>query len=145
MDKLTRSVLIAQAAGMSYGKYMATVKERANHPAALGQEEIVPPEIPLEKECVICGKLFSMNGKRAGTLCCSQECSKRQNAIRARDAYRAKRAAGNIAVCRWCGKQFTKHHGNAAFCSEECSYRKRMADIKKSHQKRKEKKLAESH
>lgn len=71
MDNLTRDALAAQAAGMTYGKYMA---QRQCIPPKKKTEDI-PEEVPT-RTCKHCGKVFSMEERSHNSLYCSPECQR---------------------------------------------------------------------
>ena len=63
LDRLTRDVLAAEAAGMSYGQY------KALHPHTPDEDEIKEPPKPkadpdkYERVCATCGKVFYLRTK----------------------------------------------------------------------------------
>lgn len=69
LDRLTRDVLAAQAAGMSYGKY------KAAHPHTPEDDEEPEPAKPqtdpgiYERTCTVCGKVFYVRSRAQRNYC----------------------------------------------------------------------------
>jgi hypothetical protein len=105
---LTQVVLAAQAAGMSYGKYVAIHFERNGFRPAFPAEEAEeePEEVP---KCVICGAL--MPHARACVKTCGSACRKELNRRRSLERYRknAKSAPKEQRKCAYCGAEFIQN------------------------------------
>ena len=85
LDRLTRDVLAAQAAGMSYGQY------KALHPHTPDEDEEPPrPKVDpdkYERVCATCGKVFYLRTKAHTKYCCyncSEYAASQRAAARAR-------------------------------------------------------------
>lgn len=120
-DRLSRDVMAAQAAGLSYGNY------KALHPYT-GERE--PVEVELENDrreltCQFCGKAFLAYGQEKRRKYCTDEC--RQQAQYA--AYRAKHPIPMVS-CAICGREFPRR-SKKIYCSKACGvegYRRKKAE-----------------
>lgn len=74
MDNLTRDSLAAQAAGMTYGKYM--VRKGVIQPIADTQSDYDPSRV---KNCPVCDAAVPVGGKR---IYCSKSCKNRAYYLR---------------------------------------------------------------
>lgn len=111
LDHLTRDVLDAEAAGMSYGQY------KALNPRTYVDPEYAPPAPKpdpgmRELVCVHCGGTFLTAKQKSNKQYCSDEC--RVEASRERNASKV-----TERVCNWCGKVFGSVSG-AKYCCGEC-------------------------
>ena len=91
-DKLTREVLAAQAAGMSYGTYKGLQYERAGaaYPPAPPKKETAPEkQKAFTISCVICGTEFKAGKKHAKY--CSPQCSRKAYSAKSRKLYHEKK------------------------------------------------------
>lgn len=120
LDRLTRDVLAAEAAGMSYGKYKAT------HPYTPEEDDEEEEEVPNPDEvlctCVNCGQPFVKLKSRTNKLFCSTPCQLQYNNKKRYDAMKSARPEKPTA-CRVCGKIFLADYQHRIYCSTEC-YRK---------------------
>ena len=117
MDNLTRCVFAAEAAGLSYGQYMA------KRPVLSLQKREAEEDA---RKCVICGKYLGPE-YRMGSKYCSKLCASRANALRNRDKFRKQSGVTSETevICRGCGKPFLIGSGHASrkYCSPECRER----------------------
>lgn len=115
LDHLTRDVLAAEAAGMSYGKW------KALHPYTAEWDEIDIDSIGVKTRptivCQGCGKTFLSPDRRTNRKYCDDACKKRE----AERRYREKHPIGNLS-CTVCGKPMTGS-ANRMYCSDACSLR----------------------
>lgn len=126
MDHLSKVAKEARAMGLSYGKYVALVRE------GLIQPKLEPKPEPDAKEtaqldyvrdietCVICGKEFRPGRGRAMT--CGPECRMELNRRRARKIYREQRGISLEleSTCKFCGKVFSPERIGVLYCSVKC-------------------------
>lgn len=151
LDPLTRAVLAAEKAGMSYGKYMATHPQIPEEDDE--QEEPGPAPIKLERNqrlgtCAQCGKPFALGFKQSNKLYCSTECRiKHGNDVR--NDRRKRNKPGRPAVCVICGADFIADCHSRKYCSTECyregtrrrnrkrydQYKERLEEAKKNVRK----------
>lgn len=115
LDHLTRDVLDAQAAGMSYGQY------KAQHPRTYVEPEYAPPAPKpdpgmRELVCVHCGAKFLASKQKSNKQYCSEECRERASNARARERKPPKTTE---MPCAYCGKVFQSVRG-AKYCCGEC-------------------------
>ena len=68
MDRLSRTIRAADAAGMSYGKYVAAY-------GVAPEKAIIDPNVPT-RICKECGEPFSMVGRSPNSLYCSPTCQR---------------------------------------------------------------------
>lgn len=146
LDKLTRAVLAAEKAGMSYGKYMAThpyIPEEDDETDLTEDADEKHKPIKLQPNqrlgtCAHCGQPFVMGFKQSNKLYCSSECRiKHGNDIK--NAQRRK--PGVPAVCPVCGADFVTNYQHRIYCSSECyaeSQRKRNREEYQREKKKKE-------
>lgn len=110
--------------GLSYGKYMALVREGLIRPAFVpdveqGSQEKEKKEPQEERRCVICGSLLPETARRTD-LTCSTQCSSELNRKRNRESYRKKRSVLEDRPCARCGKIFTQTRKGQRFCDATC-------------------------
>lgn len=99
IDRLTQTVLAAQAAGKSYGKYVADEWDKRGRMAPKSEEpgpETAPHEPirypgsgPKPRKCAWCGKDFLPNSNN--DLCCSLDCRYERKRKYNKDKYRRKK------------------------------------------------------
>lgn len=132
LDHLTRDVLAAQAAGMSYGKY------KALHPHTKGlYDDQEPIQVDASKKvliCICCGKTF-LAPKHAGNKAyCSDECKKmayiERDKERHPDRYIPK-------PCPICGKLVQPDHGRV-YCSVSCKVEAERRKARESQRRKRE-------
>lgn len=145
MDKLAIDATNAIKNGMSYGQYMAQKKP----------EIIVPQKPNVEmRECIRCGKLFSLNKRGGGTKkYCSDEC--REKFYDERDSKPETRTKTNTRTktrtktkveqkpeihktCPICGKDFIAIFRNHKYCCESCARFGKSERMKLVYQRKKE-------
>lgn len=122
MDHLTAVVLAAQAAGMSYGKYVARQHELGRplvpqNPKSRRKQEGEASECL----CEVCGRPIPL-GRRRGSKTCSGECREEHNRRRSRRVYQEtqKFKPTHDWECAWCGKKFTPNRRSQRFCNVRC-------------------------
>lgn len=123
MDNLTRDVLAAQAAGMSYGNW------KALHQHTGGRYESEPQELAVDSNkramvCVKCGKTFYVEPKQTNTKYCSDACKYQQQLDRMRELHPQR---FKPRYCKVCGKELEREN-KGIFCSNACrqkNWRKR--------------------
>lgn len=127
LDHLTRDVLAAEAADMSYGKW------KALHPCTAEWDEIDADSIGVKAQSTIvcqgCGKTFIPPDGRANRKYCGDACRKREAERRYREAHPIR----NLN-CIVCGKLMTGRAGKM-YCSDACSlrgYRQKAASRRES-------------
>ncbi len=134
MDRLTLASIAAQKAGMSYGKYMASM----HNPVA-----VETADTPKKRLCPICGKEISKyaNGNRRY---CSDSC--RYEAGRQSTIERYHKRHGHTEedrakrICGYCGKAIPMHlHGSRRYCSLECKHERDLEQARTKWSKRKDK------
>lgn len=132
MDHISKVARADRRRGMSYGKYVALVREGLMPPVPRDESESWQDRQNM-KTCAYCGEEFSVldrGGHKAKY--CSDECYRAMNNRRSREKYKKvgrqrkpkaeKPAKPTTAVCATCGKKFSlegKHHA-VRYCSEEC-------------------------
>lgn len=114
MDYLTQCVLAAEAAGMSYGQYMASRPQLTPQQQAMEEDE---------RKCIICGKRLGIDARK-GSKYCSRLCAGRANAKVSFEVARAKQGVtpDTERTCPACGKVFKVglEHAARKYCSPEC-------------------------
>lgn len=143
LDRITRTVIAAQKAGMSYGMY------KALHPHTPDDDQDETTDIYPEylrpgnrvKNCAQCGKQFAVMPMRANKQYCSPECQIKHsnNARKARKAREKKIMHG---VCPICGADFVKEHKSRIYCSEECFRENERRRNRERRARKKEKEAA---
>jgi predicted nucleic acid-binding Zn ribbon protein len=119
----------ARAMGLSYGKYMALVRdglirtEIAPEPAKDTKKETKPkhePEYELGTvACAICGKEFPMRTRRSRT--CGPACRAKLNLQRCRERYRRMNGGcDQKKECSVCGKVFIPKRMGTLYCTDKC-------------------------
>ena len=80
--------------------------------------------------CKLCGREFVKTSNSQKYCCdeCRVEAKKLQNKVNSRKSYilSLKNKARKIGICEYCKKPFIKSHGNQKYCSNECTYHKRL-------------------
>lgn len=135
-DRLTRDVLAAEAAGMSYGNYKAA---HPHTPDEDDEEEIVAPPAPVERVktgiCQECGAEFTMD-RHSEKKYCSDRCRvNRTQRLRYQKLHEPKNN-GKITNCLVCGKDFVVSWQRRKYCSTECftvGQRRRQKALKKQY------------
>lgn len=129
MDHLTQVVLAAEAAGMSYGKYVALQRElgRPAVPPALRRKAAEAADEP-EWICEVCGEAIPID-RRRGSKTCSEECREERNRRRSLRVYweTKKFKPEQDWKCAWCGKEFTPNRRSQRFCSVRCQEARKRA------------------
>ena len=130
LDRLTRDVLAAEKAGMSYGKYKALhphtpEEDEQEHPE---EEEERPARVPSSViarpgqrlcTCAQCGMQFATTAKQTNKRYCSDQCRiKHGNDVR--NERRRRNKPGRPAVCPICGTDFVTDFHSRLYCSTEC-------------------------
>ena len=134
MDQLTLASIAAQKAGMSYGKYMASM----HNPVVVDAVAV-----PKKRLCPVCGKQISKYAHGSRRYCsdpCRYEAGRRSTLDRYHqrvghtDEDRPKR------VCGYCGKAIPMHiHGSNRYCSPECKHERELERARAKWVKRKDK------
>ena len=131
----------ARRLGLSYGKYVALVREGLIEPLHVGEEHSgtgVPggdlPE-PEERRCVICGAVLPEDF-RSSRKTCSRECSAELNRRRNNGYYQKniKFRATEKIPCLKCGELFLPNRKSQKFCGRVCqdSYNRARARARKN-------------
>jgi predicted nucleic acid-binding Zn ribbon protein len=138
VDHLTKMVLAAEAAGMSYGKYVALVHEGLIRcPLSEDRCEQSPGPAPQQEErrCEICGRYLAEDS-RWNQKTCGPACSAELNRLRNRDFYskNVKFRAVEKIPCRRCGELFLPNRKSQKFCGVLCqhSYNKAKARARRN-------------
>lgn len=126
MDNLTRCVMEAEKAGMSYGKYMALKQGKTREIKA------APRNDGEEFVCAHCGKKFLKEDHRKQKYCCDW-CRKEAENKRRRDLADIKELK---KTCPQCGKEFTTTERRQKYCGELCAKLAHL-DCVKQYQARK--------
>lgn len=116
LDRLTRDVLAAEAAGMSYGKW------KALHPHTPDEDEEEEQEMDPDSvvvNCEYCGERFVKSKNNQTRKFCSANCQKNYNNKKRREKARQE-AIGQPAVCPICGVDFMADYQHRIYCSTEC-------------------------
>lgn len=136
LDRLTRDVLAAEAAGMSYGNYKAAHPHTPDEDDE-DEEEIVAPPAPVGpvkvRICEECGTEFTL-GRQSEKKFCSDRC-RTTHGQRLRNQ-RIKNQVGKPGVCIVCGKDFVVSWQRRKYCSTECftvGQRRRQKALKKQY------------
>ena len=123
MDHLTQVVLAAQAAGMSYGKYVALQHELGRNPVppALKRRIADETEEQEERRCEICGAILRP-GIRGTVKTCGPVCSYELNKRRNRAYYqKTLKFKPDVPVkCDYCDAEFMQNRRGQRFCSPKC-------------------------
>lgn len=151
MGRISETAAAAKKAGMSYGMYVAMLREAEQerlkserHPARIALPAPDPGEVAwVDPFCFVCGASFVP--KRKTQVCCSPECQRirvqRMNAQNNRDRYR--RAHGidgaSAKVCPVCGKAFESNHSGRKYCSDACAYEAHLQMVTARQQRLREK------
>ena len=128
LDRLTRDVLAAEAAGMSYGKW------KVLHPHTPDEDEEEEQEMDPDSvvvNCEYCGERFVKSKNNQAKRFCSANCQKNYNTAKRREKARQE-AIGRPAVCRVCGADFMADYQHRVYCSSECyaeGQRKRQKEL----------------
>ena len=130
LDHLTRDVLAAQAAGMSYGQW------KALHPYTAAEDD-EPEELTVDPSkralvCIRCGKTFLASNRQANQKYCGDNCRYQAQLDRQRQLHPEEHQPRQ---CRVCGKILPDNH-KGIYCSYECrgnAYRKK--DMEKHPEK----------
>jgi predicted nucleic acid-binding Zn ribbon protein len=128
LDHLTRDVLAAQAAGMSYGKWKAT------HPHTGGEEESEPEELIVDpsKRALVCmrsGKTFLATPKQSNMKYCGDDCRYQAQLARQRELHPER---FKPRYCKVCGKELAREN-KGLFCSSTCKVKDWRARDKERH------------
>ena len=128
LDHLTRDVLAAEKAGMSYGKYKAlhpyTPEEDDEQEELEERQEHRPVSViagpgKRVRTCAQCGQPFAVNVKQTNKLYCSDACRiKHSNEVK--NARKKRNKPGKTVACRICGADFVTEAHNRIYCSTEC-------------------------
>lgn len=121
MDHLTQVVLAAEAAGKSYGMYVAERHEQGLTALPMPIDTQKQEEKEVWRRCMICGGLIPPElTKRANT--CSPACSAERNRRRNREFYQRniKFKPEAPSKCEFCGKDFMQNRRNQRFCNIRC-------------------------
>ena len=144
MDQLTQDCIAARKAGMSYGKYMATMyTPPVIHPVVEVEPELAEPkETAIKRVCKNCGKEIPRNA-RSDRRHCDDECRYEWNKKLALARYHKNKMKDNdgneYRVCSACGKEIpTYMHGSSRYCSEECRYERQLEMDRARYQKNKD-------
>ena len=145
MDSLSRDSCAALAAGMSYGKYMAT---KITEPQ-LATKEITgvnPPGLSGQQArpyCIRCGKLIPSDTKQR--LYCGTTCRNLTSAERAHEKYLKKIGSrGPMGrACPVCGTEFATTDRRKATCSPICAKAARSERMRKYQEQKRAKEKAE--
>jgi endogenous inhibitor of DNA gyrase (YacG/DUF329 family) len=116
LDRLTRDVLAAEAAGMSYGKW------KVLHPHTPDEDEEEEQEMDPDSvvvNCEYCGERFVKSKNNQTRKFCSANCQKNYNNKKRREKARQE-AIGQPAVCPICGVDFMADYQHRIYCSTEC-------------------------
>lgn len=116
LDHLTRDVLAAEKAGMSYGKW------KAEHPHTLDEDDEEEQELDPDKEvatCEHCGERFIKFKWQKTRRFCGADCQKNYNSKKKREKARQE-AIGRTAVCPICGADFLANYQHRIYCGPEC-------------------------
>lgn len=119
LDHLTRDVLAAEKAGMSYGKW------KALHPNTPEEDDEEEEKAPSSDEvvcnCKNCFQPFVKLKSKKNKVFCSTVCQSHYNARKQQAKTRA--TTEKLAACRICGKVFMADYRHRVYCGTEC-YRK---------------------
>lgn len=131
LDHLTRDVLAAEKAGMSYGKYKALhphtpdeddeqeeLEERQERQERRSVSVIAGPGKKV-RTCVQCGQPFAAGAYHTNKRYCSDACREKHD-NEARRARRKRNKPGRPAVCPICGADFVADCHSRIYCSTEC-------------------------
>jgi len=136
LDRLTRDVLAAQEAGMSYGQY------KARHPHTPDEDDEPTPDTGENvRTCAHCGLKFQVSPMQTNKLYCSDECRIKHNTEKA--ASRRKNQPGTIAVCPICGTSFQVDNACKVYCGRKCSAIANRQKSKEYNERYRSKKEAE--
>jgi predicted nucleic acid-binding Zn ribbon protein len=127
LDRLTRDVLAAQEAGMSYGKW------KALHPHT-GEEENEPEELIVDPSkrvlvCIKCGKTFLASNRQANQKYCSDACKYQQQLDRMRELHPER---FKPRKCQVCGKTLDENN-KGVYCSSACRQKAWRERDRKKH------------
>lgn len=130
LDHLTRDVLAAQAAGLSYGNY------KAQHPHT-GEQDDEPEELTIDPNkralvCIRCGKTFLASNRQANQKYCGDACRYQAQLARQRELHPEEYQPRQ---CRVCGKTLPEDY-KGIYCSHECRGKAyRQKDMEKNPEK----------
>lgn len=118
LDHLTRDVLAAEQAGMSYGKW------KAKHPHTGEPDDgFIPPDDGMEERvCAYCGGKFLASKARPAKIYCCEEHRLKNGAEKEKERKKnrpPKEYTGKPATCGVCGGSFVSFRG-AKYCCKEC-------------------------
>lgn len=127
MDNLTRCVMEAEKAGMSYGKYMALKQGKTREIKA------APRNDGKEFVCAHCGKKFLKEDHRKRKYCCDR-CRNEAENKRRRDLADKKELK---KTCPQCGKEFTTTEWRQKYCGEFCAKLAHLDRVKRNQARKK--------
>lgn len=139
LDHLTRDVLAAEKAGMSYGQW------KAKHPYTYTEEDdaktpLVAGPDWVTKTCQHCGGRFQVPPGNTNKLYCSNACQIKHNADKKMAQYHANKT-DTVKTCPVCGKSFVRTHANMRYCGKFCATEvERQRENERREKKRQEKK-----
>lgn len=141
LDHLTRDVLQAEKAGVSYGQFKAT------NPRTYYEDEDREPERDpdmKQRNCAHCGAEFYLKSWQTNKLYCSEACRIKHNAEREsqqrKNGERAKRS-GKPAVCPICGGKFISVR-TAKYCSADCINKAKSIQAIEANKRRRERRAS---
>lgn len=128
LDNLTKDVLAAQEAGMSYGQY------KALHPHTKEDDE--PEELVTDCDkkalvCIQCGKTFVVPRYQTNKKYCSEGCRDKAYLARKRELHPEIDAP---RLCRACGKPLEENH-KGVYCSPCRASAYRRKDMEENPEK----------
>ena len=133
MDRLTLASIAAQKAGMSYGKYMASM----HNPVVVDAVAV-----PKKRVCQYCGKEISKYAHGSRRYC-SDSCRYEAGKQSTLDLYHQRQGHTEEdrvkRVCQYCGKPMPKHlHGSCRYCSPECKHERDLEQARAKWGRRKD-------